>query len=121
MEDGHHCDLQILLQFPHVGPEPPITFHLDEEPEWAGGRRYRRIVGVALSPWRVNNGALLIGSESDPTPVELDAGDAVMLGPDVRHSSGINRTGQIRYGVYFRWLDDSAGADRAPSTASSSV
>jgi hypothetical protein len=63
-----------------VGPEPPITFHLDEEPEWAGGRRYRRIVGVALSPWRVDNGALLIGSESDPTPVELDAGDAVMLG-----------------------------------------
>ena len=36
--------------------------------------------------------------------VELDPGDAVMMSPAVWHSGGINRTGSIRYGVYFRWL-----------------
>ena len=30
---GKRCDPQILLQFPHVGPEPEITFHVDSEPE----------------------------------------------------------------------------------------
>ena len=113
---GTRCDPQILLQFPHVGPEPPVTFHVDEEPEWAGGRRYVRIVGVALSPWEADNGALLIGSESDPTAIELEAGDAVMMAPDVRHSGGINRTGRIRYGIYFRWLEDPV-----PNTDSSSA
>jgi hypothetical protein len=113
---GTRCDPQILLQFPHVGAEPPITFHLDQEPDWAAGRRYERIVGVALSPWRADNGALLVGSESAPTAIELDAGDAVMMAPDVPHSGGINRTGQIRYGVYFRWL-----GEPQPKTASSSA
>jgi ectoine hydroxylase-related dioxygenase (phytanoyl-CoA dioxygenase family) len=37
--------------------------------------------------------------------VELDAGDAVLLPPDLPHSGGVNRTGSIRYGVYFRWLE----------------
>jgi hypothetical protein len=115
-QTGTRCDPQILLQFPHVGPEPPITFHLDREPEWAAGRRYLRIVGVALSQWRADNGALLVGAEPDPTVIELDAGDAVMMAPDVPHSGGINRTGRIRYAIYFRWLQE---PER--STASSSA
>src|ERR1700712_4422611 len=53
---GRICDPQILLQFPHVGPEPEISFHLDQEPAWAEGRSYRRIIGVPLSPWRGGNG-----------------------------------------------------------------
>jgi ectoine hydroxylase-related dioxygenase (phytanoyl-CoA dioxygenase family) len=36
--------------------------------------------------------------------VELDPGDAVAMTPDLEHSGGINRTGSLRYGVYFRWL-----------------
>jgi ectoine hydroxylase-related dioxygenase (phytanoyl-CoA dioxygenase family) len=29
----------------------------------------------------------------------------VMFSPRVWHTGGINRTGAIRYGVYFRWLE----------------
>jgi len=39
-------------------------------------------------------------------PVELEPTDAVLLSPDLRHSGGLNRTGSLRYGVYFRWLRD---------------
>ena len=103
---GARCDPQILLQFPHVGPEPEVTFHLDQEPEWADGRRYERIVGVALSPWRRDNGGLLVKGDDGEVAVELDPGDAVLLPPDLLHSGGVNRTGAIRYGVYFRWLEE---------------
>jgi hypothetical protein len=112
---GIRCDPQILLQFPHVGPEPAITFHVDREPEWAAGRTYCGIVGVALSPWHAANGGLLVRSAQGAVAIELDPGDAVMMAPDVLHSSGINRTGEIRYAVYFRWLDE-----RSPNTAISS-
>jgi hypothetical protein len=102
---GTLCDPQILLQFPHLGPEPEITFHVDEEPHWAQEGRYVRIVGVPLSPWREDNGGLLVRPAGDTIAVELDPGDAVMLTPDLPHSGGINRTGAVRYGIYFRWLD----------------
>lgn len=115
---GQLCDPQILLQFPHVGPEPEITFHLDEEPEWANGRRYRRIVGVPLSRWHRDNGALLVRRCDEIETVELAPGDAVMMGPELWHSGGINATGAIRYGVYFRWLDD--GSDQADSSTARS-
>ena len=103
---GTLCDPQILLQFPHVGPEPEIVFHLDEEPPWAGERRYARIVGVPLSPWRSENGGLLVEVDGAAVAVELDPTDAVRLAPNLRHSGGLNRTGSPRYGVYFRWLAD---------------
>src|SRR4051812_39442186 len=102
---GTLCNPQILLQFPHVGPEPDITFHVDQEPYWAQPRRYLRIVGVPLSPWRQENGGLLVQLAEETVPVELDPGDAVMLTPDLPHSGGVNRTGTVRYGIYFRWLD----------------
>jgi hypothetical protein len=102
---GERCDPQILLQFPHTGPEPEITFHVDLEPEWAAGRRYRRIVGVPLSRWHRDNGGLLVKAGDQAVSVELEPGDAVVMAPDLLHSGGINRTGAIRYGAYFRWLD----------------
>jgi hypothetical protein len=101
---GRICEPQILLQFPHTGPEPEITFHLDQEPAWAEGRTYLRIVGVPLSSWRDENGALLVRTAAGPAPVEAEPGDAIMMTPDLPHSGGINRSGQLRYGVYFRWL-----------------
>lgn len=104
---GEMADPQILLQFPHDPgqPEPEISYHVDQEPDWAGGRRYARIVGVPLSRWSADNGGLLVrGADGAPVPVELEPGDAVMMTPDLPHSGGINRTGEIRYGVYFRWL-----------------
>lgn len=102
--EGTLCDPQILLQFPHVGREPEIVFHVDEEPPWADGRRCLRIVGVPLTPWRRQNGGLLVKARDEAVAVELDPTDAVMLTPDLRHSGGVNTTGAPRYGVYLRWL-----------------
>jgi ectoine hydroxylase-related dioxygenase (phytanoyl-CoA dioxygenase family) len=106
-QEGTRCEPQILLQFPHVGDtEPEISFHVDQEPEWAQGRRYTRIVGIALSDWTRENGGLIVKTQDGTEPVELAAGDAVMMTPDLEHSGGVNRTGAIRYGVYFRYLED---------------
>lgn len=102
--DGMRCDPQILLQFPHTGPVPEVTFHVDQEPAWAEGKRYRRIVGVPLSRWSRANGGLLVKCGEDVTAVEMEPGDAVAMAPDLLHSGGINVTGTVRYGVYFRWL-----------------
>lgn len=102
---GERCDPQILLQFPHSGPIPAVTFHVDQEPAWAEGKRYRRIVGVPLTRWHRANGGLLVKTGDEVTAVELDAGDAVAMAPDLLHSGGINITGSVRYGVYFRWLE----------------
>jgi hypothetical protein len=109
-QTGSMCDPQILLQFPHVGPDPEITFHTDSEPEWANGRRYMRIVGVPLSPWREENGGLIVRLDGATAAPQLDPGDAILLPPDLLHSGGVNRTGAIRYGVYFRWVEDAAGS-----------
>jgi ectoine hydroxylase-related dioxygenase (phytanoyl-CoA dioxygenase family) len=103
---GKQADPQILLQFPNDGPEPEISFHTDKEPDWAEDRRYLRIVGVPLSPWTAANGGLIVKPEDEALPVELQPGDAVMMSPDLPHSGGVNRTGEIRYGVYFRWLEE---------------
>ena len=106
-QTGARCEPQILLQFPHVGEtEPEISFHLDREPDWADGRRYMRIVGIALSDWTRENGGLIVNTDRGPEPVDLGTGDAVMMSPDLPHSGGVNRTGAIRYGVYFRFLQD---------------
>ncbi len=105
---GSLCDPQILLQFPHKGPEPEITFHVDQEPDWAKSRRYERIVGVPLTPWRHENGGLIVQVDGEAVDVEIDPGDAVMMTPDLPHSGGINHTGAIRYGIYFRWLEEPA-------------
>ena len=119
---GELCDPQILLQFPHSGPEPEVSFHLDQEPAWAEGRRYRRIVGIPLSSWRADNGGLLARMGGCTVAVELEPGDAVMMAPDLWHSGGINRTGSIRYGVYFRWLEPAPSGPRtAPTAAANSA
>jgi hypothetical protein len=110
---GTMSDPQIFLQFPHCGPQPEITFHVDQEPHWAHGRRYLRIVGVPLTPWRLENGGLLIKLDDETIAVEIDPGDAVLIKPDLPHSGGLNLTGSVRYGIYFRWLQDNPAAPAA--------
>jgi hypothetical protein len=107
LREGEMCDPQIVLQPPDDGEEQPITPHVDQEPEWADGRPYRAIVGVALSPAHAGNGGLLVWpfDRDEPEPVELAAGDAVVMHPRLPHSSGLNREGAIRYAVYFRFLE----------------
>jgi Phytanoyl-CoA dioxygenase (PhyH) len=106
LREGELCDPQIVLQPPDDCPDDPLVAHVDREPGWAQGRRYRRIVGVALSPSRASNGGLVVWPpDGEPEPVELAPGDVVVMDPRLPHSSGYNREGAIRYAVYFRFLE----------------
>jgi hypothetical protein len=107
LREGELCDPQILLQPPDAQEEVELSSHVDREPEWADGRRYRRIIGIALGPNRRSNGGLVVWplDGSEPTAVELEAGDVLVMDPALPHSSGLNREGAIRYAVYFRYLE----------------
>ena len=107
LREGELCDPQLLLQPPDEGPDVELTPHVDQEPEWAQGRRYLRIVGIALSRNHAANGGLLVwpfGSD-EPEAVELEPGDVVVMDPGLPHTSGLNREGGIRYAAYFRFLE----------------
>jgi Phytanoyl-CoA dioxygenase (PhyH) len=120
LRDGELCDPQILLQMPDDAEDGELTSHIDREPDWANGRQYRRIVGVALSRNDRHNGGLVVWplDGGEPEPVDLEPGDVLVMDPRLPHSSGFNRTGGIRYCVYFRFLEpaqpeDSGGRDDA--------
>jgi hypothetical protein len=107
LRDGERCDPQIVVQPPDDCDDVPLTSHVDQIPEWADGRPYKRIVGIALSPARASNGGLWVWpfDAAEPIPVELDTGDAVVMHPQLPHSSGLNREGAMRYALYFRFLE----------------
>ena len=106
LREGELCDPQILLQFPDDCEDVPLSPHVDQEPEWANGRPYSRIVGIALTPNRPSNGGLTVWplDVAEPEAVALDAGDVIVMDPALPHTSGLNREGGIRYAVYFRFL-----------------
>jgi hypothetical protein len=107
LRDGERCDPQILLQPPDDCEDQALVPHVDREPEWAAGRRYLRIVGVALSPAHAGNGGLVVWpfDAAAPEPLVLQPGDVVVMHPKLPHASGLNREGGIRYAVYFRFLE----------------
>lgn len=107
LRDGELCDPQIVLQLPDAAEDVALEAHVDREPDWANGRSYRRIVGVALGPNRRSNGGLVVwplGSE-EPIAVDLEPGDVIAMDPALPHTSGLNREGGIRYAAYFRYLE----------------
>jgi phytanoyl-CoA dioxygenase PhyH len=106
LRSGELCDPQILLQMPDEAEDLELESHVDQEPEWANGRRYARIAGVALTPNTARNGGLTVWplDGSEPEAVDLQQGDVLVMDPRLRHASGLNRTGSIRYAVYFRFL-----------------
>jgi hypothetical protein len=107
LRDGELCDPQLLLQLPDEATEIELVSHVDRTPDWANGRPNKRILGAALTPNTVANGGLTVWplDGGDPVPVELDAGDVLVMDPRLPHASGLNRTGGIRYAVYFRFLE----------------
>jgi len=106
LRDGEACDPQIVMQPPDDCADDPLVSHVDAEPDWAGGRRYVRIVGVALTPAHATNGGLVVWpfDSEDTAALELAAGDVVVMHPDLPHASGYNREGAVRTAVYFRFL-----------------
>ena len=106
LREGELCDPQIVLQPPDDCPDQPLTAHVDQEPDWANGRPYARIVGVALTANRRTNGGLVVWpfDSGEPQAIELDPGDVVVMDPALPHTSGLNREGGIRYAAYFRFL-----------------
>jgi hypothetical protein len=106
LREGELCDPQILLQPPDADGDVPLTPHTDEPPEWADGRPYLRIVGVALTTNRRTNGGLVVWplGGGEPEAVELEPGDVVVMDPALPHTSGLNREGGFRYAAYFRFL-----------------
>ena len=106
LREGELCDPQILVQPPDDCEDVELVSHVDQLPDWANGRPYTRIVGVALSPNRRTNGGLVVWplDGGEPEPVELEPGDVVVMDPHLPHTSGLNREGALRYAVYFRFL-----------------
>jgi ectoine hydroxylase-related dioxygenase (phytanoyl-CoA dioxygenase family) len=103
-------DPQILLRFPDE--EQPWTFepHVDALPPGEEHRSYRGIVGVALTDAGARDGAACVwpgshrGEPGEMTPVELRAGDALVMHPQLGHTGTLNLGPTIRTAVYFRLL-----------------
>jgi hypothetical protein len=108
LRTGQMCDPQILLQPPDDCDDVALESHVDREPDWAEGRRYARIVGIALSAAGPTTGNLVVWpfGGREPQALEVEPGDVVVMHPQLPHTSGLNREGRIRYAVYFRYLED---------------
>lgn len=103
LRSGVACEPQILVA-ESIGGDAELVAHVDEEPYWARGRGYSRIVGVALTDADIEDGCLHVREDGAWLPVRQRAGDVVVLSPDAPHSPGVNRSGRNRVAVYFRWL-----------------
>jgi ectoine hydroxylase-related dioxygenase (phytanoyl-CoA dioxygenase family) len=110
LRDGELCDPQIVGQMPDEPADVELEPHVDRLPEWANGRPYLRILGVALTRNAEENGGLSVWplGGGRPHSVELEPGDVLVMDPRLPHASGVNRTGSIRYCVYFRFLESAA-------------
>lgn len=112
-------DPQILLRFPDEPQEWVFEPHVDTLPEWAPDRTYRGIVGVALTDTSASDGGVCVwpgshrGEPGPMTPVELAAGDALVMHPQLGHTGTLNLGPTIRTAVYFRLLAAAPGP-RAP-------
>lgn len=103
-------DPQILLRFPDE--EQPWTFepHVDALPPGQEHRSYRGIVGVALTTAGARDGVACVwprshrGEQGEMTPVPLEAGDELVMHPQLGHTGTLNLGPTIRTAVYFRLL-----------------
>jgi hypothetical protein len=109
-EDDELAEPQLLLRFPDHKQDWPLEAHVDSPPEWAGDRRYKGIVGVALTPAGPEDGTVFVwpgshrGAQAPPHAVPLQAGDALVMHPALAHAGSLNLGPYVRYSVYFRPL-----------------
>ena len=107
LRSGELCDPQLVVQPPDAADDVELEPHVDREPDWAEGRRYLRIVGVALTRNHAGNGGLVLWPEEgeEPESPDLAPGDVIVMDPGLPHTSGLNREGGLRYSAYFRFLE----------------
>lgn len=109
-EQDDWAEPQILLRFPDEAQPWPPQPHVDSVPPWSQGRRYRGIVGVALTSGGTDDGVPYVwpcshrGDDASPAPVPLAAGDALFMHPRLGHSGTLNLGPTVRAAVYFRLL-----------------
>jgi hypothetical protein len=111
VEGDDWAEPQILLRFPDEDQPWPLRPHVDEAPPWADGRRYKGIVGVALTNAGAEEGTpyVWVGShrgpvDTEPVPVPLEAGDAIVMDPALEHCGSLNLGANTRFAIYFRLL-----------------
>lgn len=100
----YKCEPQILVSLPEVY-DGELEFHTDEEPDWAGNKKYKSIVGIPLSPFNSRNGGIRLLTKEGMVIPQLSPTDLLVMNPTLAHSRGINRSGEIRYALYFRWVE----------------
>jgi ectoine hydroxylase-related dioxygenase (phytanoyl-CoA dioxygenase family) len=110
-EDGDQWgEPQLLLQFPDEAQERVVEPHVDALPPWAADRSYRGVVGVALTTAGPEDGVGCVwpgshrGEPGELTPVPLDAGDAVVMHPDLSRTGSLNLGQTVRMAIYFRLI-----------------
>jgi hypothetical protein len=102
---GERSYPQIVLQFPSTN----ITekeFHVDKlNPGDKGVIRY--ICGFALSRQTDRNGGIHVLPKNSEKSKQImqDPGDLLIMDGDLQHTPGFNRSGNIRYAVYFRYVE----------------
>lgn len=104
LRSGVCCEPQILWHLPERY-EGELWPHVDQEPPWAEGRKYIRIVGVALTPQTRSNGAIRLHTDKGIVVPEMKVGEILVMDPKLPHTRGINYSGQLRAMVYFRFLE----------------
>ncbi|MCA1710144.1 MAG: phytanoyl-CoA dioxygenase family protein [Actinobacteria bacterium] len=114
-QDGDQWgDPQLLLRFPDERQEWTFEPHVDQLPPWASGRSYRGIVGVALTTAGADDGVACVwprshvGEPGEMTPVPLQAGDALVMHPELGHTGTLNLGSTVRMAIYFRLIAGAA-------------
>ncbi|HVM28169.1 MAG TPA: phytanoyl-CoA dioxygenase family protein [Mycobacteriales bacterium] len=109
-EGDDWAEPQILLRFPDEAQDWPLEPHVDALPPWAQDKRYRGVVGVALTTAGPDDGVAWVwprshrGEHTEPVPVPLEAGDALVMHPQLGHTGTLNLGGTVRSAIYFRLL-----------------
>jgi spore maturation protein CgeB len=107
-EGDDWADPQILLRFPDEAQPWTYEPHVDALPPGLEDRSYRGIVGVALTAAGAEDGVACVypgshrGDPGEMTPVPLQAGDALVMHPQLGHTGTLNLGPTIRTAVYFR-------------------
>jgi hypothetical protein len=105
------CEPQIVWDYlDNPWKSDGATYHVDEPPPWANGRKYHSIYAVALTESNRFNGGVVFKMGSMNVQHELNPGDLIIFDGHTEHVTGrFWPQGKDRIAVYFRFLEGSLG------------